>query len=135
MDKKHIFHLLFLMLAGGMSLQGQLPKTDFSSRGALMDDFFLRLQTKISYSFSESARHFSLIWESAAKKGESAIREKASSLTASGQEKVKELWKDTRKKVSSSLEEGKETLSASVKDSLRKGKEGVDSAVEEKKYP
>lgn len=129
--------LLFLLLAGGVffPLEGQIPKTDFASQGALMDNFFLRLQAKISYSFSESSRHFGLIWESTAKKGEKAIREKAAELGAAGQEKVKEVWKETSANLEGSFEKGKKAVSSGVKSTVKQGKEFISTAAEEKKYP
>ena len=97
------------------SLPEEWPRTDFTSRGAFLDDFFLRIRAKVSFSFSEGCRHFFLIWESAGEKGQDFLKKEMEKLGKLG----KESMKDSFEKVSDTLD-----------DSFSKGKKAVKKGVD-----
>ena len=110
--------------------QGELPRTDFAFRGALLDNFFLRIQAKVSFSFSESYRHFCLIWESAGKMGQDLFKKEMEKLEKQGRNTMKNSWEKVSDTLEDSFSEGKKALSSGVKKGVDKIDVDADDILE-----
>ena len=109
-------------------------RTEFTSTGQNVDNFFNALQEKCLYHFEKSFEHFSLIFSSAK---EEAVRKADESISRAGEDAVNLIREQARKNIGNIIEKELEKYTPPQPGSPEKKNEGkkVKAIKEEKKSP
>lgn len=134
------FCMIFFFSAGLSALPPLEPgkidltekRTEFTTLGQYLDHFFNSYQAKILHSFAQSAKHFTLIFETAKKEG---IQKADEAISQAGNEAISIVKEQAKKNITQKLEKELKNLSPAAPEKKEQQKEEKNTLSSAQKNP